>query len=357
MSASVIRYLPCSICDACRSQRRYPNMPGIQRTCEIQYLQWLQCSMVSTNSIGFPWFLCKLLGVQVKRIGFIKFTNFTKAQPKLTQDLWVQYHLHSENTVEVGKQLPNQALRVVWEWSYQFRPYAALAWNTFLRISCMPTSICKMILPKASDHDVCPSFSGFLHEPSTNHRSPSWTHLHPTYDVYVYRYTICSYNHTIIIIIIHTYIHTYIHRLYLRMWNITISYTCTHRYTMMYVYLHPKYKYIYDISKIIRSMVFPWFSHLFHPFPAQPMIIFTQCSVSTAASSSSWERTDKRVVLEEALGLAQSDININIIYIYIKRERDKLIFIYILDIYIYIYIHWKYIYMYLYGHPRTRTYL
>ena len=117
MSASVIRYLPCSICDACRSQRRYPNMPGIQRTCEIQYLQWLQCSMVSTNSIGFPWFLCKLLGVQVKRIGFIKFTNFTKAQPKLTQDLWVQYHLHSENTVEVGKQLPNQALRVVWEWS------------------------------------------------------------------------------------------------------------------------------------------------------------------------------------------------------------------------------------------------
>jgi hypothetical protein len=43
------------------------------------------------------------------------------------------------------------------------------------------------------------------------------------------------------------------------------------------------------------------------------MIIFTQCSVSTAASSSSWERTDKRVVLEEALGLAQSDININII--------------------------------------------
>jgi hypothetical protein len=66
-------------------------------------------------------------------------------------------------------------------------------------------------------------------------------------------------------------------------------------------------------------MVFPWFSHLFHPFPAQPMIIFTQCSVSTAASSSSWERTDKRVVLEEALGLAQSDININIIY----RERER----------------------------------
>ena len=97
-------------------------------------------------------------------------------------------------------------------------------------------------------------------------------------------------------------------------------------------------------------MVFPWFSHLFHPFPAQPMIIFTQCSVSTAASSSSWEGTDKRVVLEEALGLAQSDININIIYIYIyiKRERDKLIFIYIyiLDIYIYIYI-WKYGYIYI----------
>lgn len=37
------------------------------------------------------------------------------------------------------------------------------------------------------------------------------------------------------------------------------------------------------------------------------MIIFTQCSVSTAASSSSWERTDKRVVLEEALGSGMGD--------------------------------------------------
>lgn len=195
MSASVIRCLPCSICDACRSQRRYPNMPGIQRTCEIQYLQWLQCSMVSTNSLGFPWFLCKLLGVQVKRIGFIKFTNFTKAQPtRSLSSVPSSLRKHCGSRKATAKPSPESGLRVVWEWSCQFRPYAALAWNTFFCISCMPTSVCKMILPKASDHDVCPSFSCFLREPSTNHRSPSWTHLHPTYDVYVYRYTLYNSN-------------------------------------------------------------------------------------------------------------------------------------------------------------------